>query len=117
MNRKLTIVLAASLGASCGDYGAYGVEFGAPAYEASHDELYYRDSYGWYYRDGGWLWTPSPGHGPDHWNYERYPWYYQPAPAPQPREEPQQRAPQAPLPPPPGEPAPQADDDSDRDPK
>ena len=99
MSRLFNIVLVASLGASCGDYGYYGVEFGAPAYESS---------------GSGW-WSPSPGHA-DRWDYEQYPWYYQPAPAPQ-RAERQQRAPQAPLPPPPREPAPQADGDADRDPK
>ena len=97
MSRLINIVLAASLGASCGDYGAYGVELGAPVYETtpSHDELFYQETYGWYYPYGGWL---------------------GPAPAPR-REERQERAPQAPLPPPPAEPAPQADDDADRDPK
>ncbi len=71
---------------------------GVPVYDetSTHDELYSRDTYGWYYPYGGWL---------------------GPAPAPRQREERQERAPQAPLPPPPVEPAPQADDDADRDPK
>lgn len=97
MRRLVNIVLVASLGAGCGDYyGYYGPEFGTPVWDETvpvHDDLYYRDMYGWYYPYGGWA---------------------QPAPSPPPRERPQQRAPQAPLPPPREEPAPQPNGDAER---
>ena len=97
MSRLFTIFLPASLGASCGDYGYYGVEFGAPVYETTpaHDDAYYRDQWGWYYGYGDWLWLPAP--------------------APQQRERQQERAPQAPLQPPREVPAPPTDVDGDVD--